>query len=194
MSEPAPPNIDQIRAFVLAGHSNLEQVQSMLAECPALLDAAYEWKENDRETAIQAAAHIGNVAIAEYLLAHGAPLAICTAAMLGRRTDVERMLHADPRQISAVGAHGIPLLTHAALSGDLELIEWLVGRGAHEGMSAALHNAVSKGHAELTLWLLEHGNPDLSIRNFQGQTPLQVAHARGFNAIARLLHNHGAFE
>ncbi len=194
MSEPAPLTTDQIRAFVLAGHSNLEQVQSMLAECPALLDAAYEWKENDRETAIQAAAHIGNVAIAEYLLAQGAPLAICTAAMLGRRADVERMVLADPQQISAVGAHGIPLLAHAALSGDRELIQWLVRRGAHDGMSAALHNAVSKGHAELTRWLLENGNPDLSMRNFQGQTPLQVAHARGFDTIAHLLHDHGAPE
>jgi len=194
MSEPAPPSMDQIRTFVLAGHSNLGQVQSMLAECPALVDAAYEWKENDRETAIQAAAHIGNVAIAEYLLAQGAPLAICTAAMLGRRADVERMLHVDPQQISAVGAHGIALLTHAALSGDLELIQWLVECGAHDGMSAALHNAVSKGHAELTRWLLENGTPDLSMRNFQGQTPLQVARARGFDAIAHLLRDHGAFE
>jgi uncharacterized protein len=192
MSRPESLTNDQIRAFVLAGHSNLEQVQSMLAEQPALLDAAYEWKENDRETAIQAAAHIGNVAIAEYLLAQGAPLAICTAAMLGRRADVERMLQADPQQISAVGAHGIPLLTHAALSGDLELIQWLVGRGADDGMSAALHNAVSKGHTELTRWLLENGNPDLSLQNFQGQTSLQMAQARGFDAIARLLQDHGA--
>jgi ankyrin repeat protein len=194
MSEPTPLTNDQIRAFVLAGHSNLGQVQSMLADFPALLDAAYEWKANDRETAIQAAAHIGNVAIAEYLLDQGAPLAICTAAMLGRRADVERMVRADSQQISAVGAHCIPLLTHAALSGDLDLVQWLVRRGAHDGMSAALLNAVSKGHADLTRWLLENGNPDLSLRNFQGQTPLEVAQARGFDTIARLLHDHGASE
>ena len=194
MSESTPLTNDQIRAFVLAGHGNLEQVQSMFVDFPMLLDAAYEWKQNDRETAIQAAAHIGNVAIAEYLLAQGAPLAIYTAAMLGRRTDVERMIQADPQQIFATGAHGIPLLTHAALSGDVALIEWLVQHGAHEDMSAALHNAVSKGHGELTRWILQNGNPDLGTRNFQGQTPLQVAQARGFDAIARLLHDHGASE
>jgi len=194
MSELAALGNDQIRAFVVAAHGNLAQVQSMLADFPALLDAAYEWKQNDRETAIQAAAHMGNVAIAEYLLVHGAPLAICTAAMLGRWADVERMVQADPQQISAAGAHGIPLLAHAALSGNVQLIEWLVRRGAYDGMSAALHNAISKGHVDLTRWLLENGNPDLSMPNFQGQTPLQVAQARGFDAIARLLHDYGASE
>jgi ankyrin repeat protein len=192
MREAAPITNDQVRAFVLAGHGNLEQVQSLLAENPALLDAAYAWQENDRETAIQGAAHVGNAAIAEYLLAQGAPLEICTAAMLGRRADVERLLQADPQQIAATGAHGIPLLAHAALSGDRHLVGWLVERGAHAGMSAALHNAVGKGHADLTRWLLENGNPDLGMLNFQGQTPLAVARARGLDAIAGLLLDHGA--
>src|SRR5262245_59520140 len=132
--------IEQIREFVLAGHGNLARVKEMLAETPALLNAAYPWQENDRETARQAAAHVGNRAIAEYLLAQGAPLDICTAAMLGRQAEVERFVADDPAQIDAVGAHGIPLLTHAALSGDLALVQWLCAHGACAGMSAALHN------------------------------------------------------
>ncbi len=40
-------------------------------------------------TAIQAAAHTGQRAIAEYLLAKGARLEVCTAAMLGDVAEVE---------------------------------------------------------------------------------------------------------
>jgi ankyrin repeat protein len=164
----------------------------MLAARPDLLNVAYQWGENDYETAIGAAAHVGNAPIAEYLLAQGAPLEICTAAMLGRQEDVARFIQADPSQIDAVGAHRIPLLTHAALSGNLALVEWLVERGARAGISAALHSAVSRGYEDLTRWLLEHGEPDLSWTNFQGKTALAVARERGATAIVELLQAHGA--
>ncbi|MFL5807235.1 MAG: ankyrin repeat domain-containing protein [Roseiflexaceae bacterium] len=186
--------IDQIREFVLAGHGNLPRVQEMLAATPALLTAAYEWKENDFETALQGAAHVGNSAIAEYLLAQGAPLDICTAAMLGRQAAVERFVDSDPNQIDATGAHGIPLLTHAAFSGSVALVEWLIEHGAHTGMSAALHNAVSQGHEELMRWLLAHGDPDLGWKNFQGKTALTIATERGWGPIAEVLRAHGATE
>jgi ankyrin repeat protein len=184
--------MEQLRAFVIAGHGDLQKVKAMLAECPELLNAAYEWNENDRETAIQGAAHVGNVAIAEYLLAQGAPLEICTAAMLGHTDDVARFLRQDPTNIHTVGAHGIPLLTHAALSGNLELIQMLTQHGAQAGLSAALHNAVSKGHAEIVRWLLENGSPDLAWQNFQGKTALAIAVERNDQTIAQLLRDHGA--
>jgi ankyrin repeat protein len=185
---------EQIREFVLAGHGNLARVKEMLAETPALLNAAYQWQDNDYETALQAAAHVGNRPIAEYLLAQGAPLDICTAAMLGRQAEVERFVAGDPTQINAVGAHGISLLTHAALSGDLALVQWLYAHGARAGMSAALHNAVSQGHEELVRWLLQHGDADLGWKNFQGKTALMIATERGWEPIAQLLRAHGAME
>jgi ankyrin repeat protein len=93
-----------------------------------------------------------------------------------------------------VGAHGIPLLTHAALSGDLALVQWLCAHGARAGMSAALHNAVSLGNAELVGWLLQDGDPDLSWKNFEGKTALTIASERGRETIAQLLREHGATE
>src|SRR2546422_216402 len=99
-----------IRDFVIASHMDLEKVKRMYEEHPALLNAAHPWKESDHETAVQAAAQMGNVAVAEYLLSKGAPLEICTAAMLGRTEDVKRLLSRDPKDIGATGAHGIPLL------------------------------------------------------------------------------------
>ncbi len=181
-----------VRDFVIAGHGDLDKVKAMLAQHPELLNAAYEWKAGDRETAIQAAAHVGNTVVAEYLLSRGAPLEICTAAMLGRKDDVDRLLEPDPAGIHATGAHGIPLLAHAALSGNAALIKSLFDRGAREGVSYALHNTVVMGHEQAARWLLENARPDLAWKNFQGKTTLAVALERGDEPLVRLLREHDA--
>ena len=188
------PSPDQIREFVIASHGDFEKVKQMLSQQPELLKAAYPWNENDRETPIQAAAQMGNVAIAEYLLEKGAPLEICTAAMLGRKDTVESFLAEDHGRIQATGAHGIPLLTHAALSGNLELVQFLFQRGARTGVSPALHSAVNRGDYDIVSWLLENGKPDISWKNFQGKTALAVATERKHERIVALLKQHGAKE
>ena len=185
---------DVVREFVIAGHGNLERVKQMLAENPELLNAAYPWKEDDRETAIQAAAQVGSVSVAEFLLARGAPLDICTAAMLGRKDHVELLLAQDPDKIHAKGAHGIPLLPHAGFGRNLELVQFLVARGAMAGLSPALHNAMSRGDIRIVAWLLDNTKPDLGWKNFQGKTALKVAEELRVGEIARLLREHGAVE
>ena len=189
-----PPSVEQIREFVIAGHGNVEKVRQMLAENPQLLSASYQWNDNDRETAIQAAAQVGNAQVARYLLDNGAPLEICTAAMLGQRDEVERRLEEDPRSASATGAHGIPLLPHAVWSGNLELVQLAYSHGAKSGTTLALHNAVAKGSYEIARWLLENAKPDIGSKNFQGKTPLMVATERKDEKMAQLLSGHGAKE
>src|SRR5437870_6983042 len=122
-----PPSTEQIREFVIAGHGNLEKVKQMLAENPKLLNASYRWNENDTETAVQAAAQVGSANVAQFLLKQGAPLEICTAAMLGMQDEVDHRLTEDPRNTKATGAHGIPLLPHAVWSERSE--ERRVGKG-----------------------------------------------------------------
>lgn len=183
---------DVIREFVIAGHWNLPKVKEMLAEHPQLLSVANEWAPGDRETAIQAAAHAGSAHVAEFLLTQGAPLEICTAAMLGQKDAVEQILREDPSLIRARGAHGIPLMAHAALSGDIGLATMLADRGAQEGMSMALSNAVGKGHLEMTRWLLSRGKADLSWKNYQGKTALELALEGKRDDVAALLRAHGA--
>jgi uncharacterized protein len=189
-----PPSTEQIREFVIAGHGNIEKVRQMLAENPKLLNASYRWNENDTETAIQAAAQVGNVNIAEFLLKQGAPLEICTAAMLGMRDYVERRLSANPLDVDAKGAHGIPLLPHAVWSDNLPLVQRVFERGAKSGATLALHNAVSKGNYEIVEWLVDNAGPDLRAKNFQGKTMVTVATERQYDRIVALLKNHGAID
>lgn len=190
-----PLSNDIVREFVIAGHGNLEKVRKMLEENPELLNASYAWSETDHETAIQGAAQVGNVPLATYLLERGAPLEICTAAMLGRRGEVERRRIRDkPDNINSKGAHGIPLLPHAAWSGDLELVQFLFRNGAKTGSSSALHNAVTRGYYDLVVWLVKNASPDLNSKNFHGKSPLSVAIERKQETIAQLLRERGGKE
>jgi ankyrin repeat protein len=186
------PTADEIREFVISGHGNLARVKEMLARHPSLLTIAHEWRPGDTETALQGAAHVGSREVAEYLLEQGAPLDICTAAMLGRRDEVEHFLREDETRIEANGAHGIPLLTHAALSGDVSLAHMLYERGARSGASLALSLAVTKGYLDMTRWLLENCHPDLTWKNFQEKTALEIATDKGHHEISTLLRKHGA--
>jgi len=189
-----PLSNDVVREFVIAGHGNLEKVQKMLEQNLELLNASYAWSETDHETAIQAAAQVGSATVATYLLERGAPLEICTAAMLGQRDEVEKKFRDKPHNINSKGAHGIPLLPHAAWSGDLELVQFLFRNGAKAGSSSALHNAVTRGYYDLVVWLVENASPDLNSKNFQGKSPLSVAIERKQETIAQLLRERGGKE
>src|SRR3712207_1734486 len=119
------PTQDELGPFVLAAHGNFDKVKELLAARPALLHGRYEKFD---ETAIEAASHMGRREIAEHLLDAGAPLTICAAAMLGRTEDVAAFLAADPALANSAGAHGIPVLFHAALSGKTEIADLLVAQ------------------------------------------------------------------
>ncbi len=185
-------SVETIREFVIAGHGNLARIKQMLDETPSLLNMSYQWGENDWESAIQAAAHLGNVSVAEYLLSKGAPLEICTAAMLGRKADIESLLARDEALIKQAGAHGISILAHAAFNGDVGLFAYLISRGAEDGISQALHNAVDSGHVELAKWILENTSPDFTWTNFEGNTILTVAIEQRNQELQDLLRSHGA--
>jgi ankyrin repeat protein len=178
---------DLIEAFIVAAHGNLPRVREMLILHPGLLNTRHYWTKTDSETAIQAAAQTGSVPVVEYLLERGAPLEITTAAMLGRKADVERMLNEDPRQLDAKGAHGIPLMPHAAMSGNVELAKMVYERGATTSTSHALSNAVMHGDARMVRWLLESAKPDLSWKSYEGKDLLTIAKETGKQEMLDLL-------
>ena len=115
-----PPQLDRelVNEFVLEAHRNLARVKELLAQEPALVNAAWDWGGGDWETALGAAAHTGQREIALHLLANGARLEIFAAAMLGELGIVQAILTAYPKMLHAKGAHGIPLLIHAKAGGE----------------------------------------------------------------------------
>src|SRR5664279_311469 len=153
MAELAQDTIDE---FVVAAHHDLPFIQQKLAEFPDLLNENAEWIE----TPIQAAAHVGNRSIAEFLLAQGAPLDICTAAMLGRADDVKAALADDPELAQAHGAHNIPVMYYPAIGGNVEIAQILLDAGADinagEGGNTPLHGAALVGQTPMVQWLIDH--------------------------------------
>ena len=152
------PGQKAIDEFVIAGHGDLEKVKALLERHPVLVQTRARWDE----TALEAAAHTAQREIAEFLLSQGASLDICTAAMLGMKDRVAAFLQADPALAHATGAHGIPVLFYPAISGQREVAELLVARGA---------------------------NPN--ARDHRGKTPLQLAVEAGRTEMADLLRQRG---
>jgi ankyrin repeat protein len=130
MDRPAPISAEIVQAMVLECHRNLEAVQKLVAQTPALVNACWDWGGGDFETAIGAAAHTGQREIAEFLLANGARLDLFVAAMLGKLGILQAAVTDNPDIIHVRGAHGIPLLNHAMIGGQEEIVKWLKEQGA----------------------------------------------------------------
>jgi hypothetical protein len=125
---PSPLDPQKVEAFVANAHGDLDAVRTLLAEEPALVNAAWDWGGGDWEAALGAAAHMGRRDIALFLLDHGARLDLFAAAMLGEVEIVRATLDAFPAARNARGPHGIPLVEHARAGGEgaravLELLE-----------------------------------------------------------------------
>jgi ankyrin repeat protein len=178
-----------IEAFVLAAHTDLEKVKSLLEQEPTLLNLSFE-KFN--ETALEAAGHMGREDIANFLLAQGANSQIFAMAMLGRVYEVKTMLENDPSLIKKPGVHGFSLMFHAALSGNLELADLLEQHGA-DVADHSLHAALMKDQTEMLEWLIPRVK-DVNSPNFQGLTPLAFAIKRDQLKASELLRNAGGHE
>lgn len=89
----------------------------MLDAEPGLLNATWDWKSGDFETAIGGAGHMGRRDIAELLIGRGARLDLFVAAMLGQLDLVKATLTAYPALAQSKGPHGISLIRHAQAGG-----------------------------------------------------------------------------
>ena len=129
---PAPISSELVQEFVKVSHGNLEKVKEMLNQQPNLLNAAWDWGNGDYETGMNAAGHMGHVAIAEFLLSKGARMDIFCAAMLGKLDIVKPILDSYPNLKTSKGPHGLKLLHHAEKGGEnaKSVLEYLKGIGA----------------------------------------------------------------
>jgi hypothetical protein len=106
-----------VREIVTVAHSNLARVKELVTARPALARAGWDWGFGDWETAIDAASHVGNRPIAEFLIANGARPTIFTAAMFGELAVVTGLVDSIPGVQRNRGPHGITLLSHAKAGG-----------------------------------------------------------------------------
>jgi uncharacterized protein len=176
--------IDQFVAF---SHGHMEGVKEVLASDPDLINS----RSRLDETPLGAAAHVGNRAMAEYLLSQGAEMDFPAAVMLGHIDWVAQQLERDPALAQSAGAHGISVLFHAVVGGNLDMVQLLLGHGADEASitgpdATALSAAAWKGDEAIAEWLLERGaNPDAP--DFEGKTALQRAEENGHQRIASMI-------
>src|ERR1051326_705792 len=114
---PAPPP-ELVREMVTVAHFDLTRVKQLLAAHPSLARAGWDWGFGDWETPLGAASHMGNRAMAEYLISQGAPPSLFSAAMLGHLDAVKALLATAPGLQRLRGPHGITLLAHARMGGE----------------------------------------------------------------------------
>ncbi len=134
---PKPPKLpdEKVQGIVGQAHRSLDKVREYVDETPTLVNARWDWGGGDFETPLEAAAHTGGRAIAEYLLDHHARFDLYAAAMLGLLDRVQAALGPDVAAAAAVpGPHGFTLL-HCAKQGGAPakpVYDWLVSKGVPE--------------------------------------------------------------
>lgn len=131
---PAPLKLDIVKEFVTVSHGNLARVKEMLENEPLLLHVSNDWGGGDYESGIEAAGHVGNKDIAEYLLSKGARYNIYLACMLGHLDTVKNVLTFKAELLHAKGPHGFTMLHHAMQGGEQAkaVEEYLRSLGAKE--------------------------------------------------------------
>jgi hypothetical protein len=108
---------EMVREMVSVAHGNIKRVKELVSARPALAKAAVDWGFGDWEDALGAASHVGNRAIAEYLIENGARPTVFSATMLGQLETVKAFVAAQPGVQKIPGPHSISLLAHAKNGG-----------------------------------------------------------------------------
>jgi hypothetical protein len=106
-----------VKDAVGASHGNFARIRELVERQPAMACASIDWGFGDWETCLDAAAHVGNKPIADFLLGHGARPTIFSAAMMGQLDAVKAFVAARPGIQKTLGPHGITLMSHARAGG-----------------------------------------------------------------------------
>jgi len=106
-----------VKEMVGVSHRDLKRVQELVERQPALARASIDWGFGDWEACIDAASHVGNKPIAEFLIANGAKPTIFSAAMMGQLDVVKAFIAARPGVQKNLGPHGLTLMWHAQRGG-----------------------------------------------------------------------------
>lgn len=128
-----PPNLpaDKVQAVVGQSHRSLENVRKLVEETPLLVNAVWDWGGGDFETPLEAASHVGQREIAEFLISRGARPSLYAAGMLGQLDVVKAFLALDPQAHAIPGPHGFTLLHCVRAGGERAkpVLDWLLANG-----------------------------------------------------------------
>ncbi len=136
------------------------------------------------------------VAVADFLLAHGAALDACSAAGMGMTNQLASMLRANPAAAHTRDSLGRTPLHYAAKTGQAETTALLIKSGADCAASARdgttpLHLASANETHEVIRILLDAGAP-VDARDSEDNTPLHLCARWGDPTSPRLLVGAGA--
>jgi len=120
-----------VKDAVGASHGNFARIRELVEQQPAMARASIDWGFGDWETCIDAASHVGNKPIADFLLTHGARPTLFSAAMMGQIDTVKAFVAARPGIQKIYGPHGITLMAHAKAGGPdaAAVVQYLVSLG-----------------------------------------------------------------
>ncbi|MDD5305486.1 MAG: ankyrin repeat domain-containing protein [Elusimicrobia bacterium] len=172
---------------------DLDRVKALLREDPALARA----RDANGTSALMMAAYAEAPAIARAIQKAGAPVNIFEATALGRQNLVRDLLAITPDLLRATSHDGWTLLHLAAFFGHVDLVRFLVGRGAdlraisrNQMANQPLHSAVAGRRLAVAELLLRAGaNVNAPA---QTVTPLHLAAHAGHGPLVELLLAFGA--
>jgi len=185
-------NVKEFFAAIRGGDA--ATVKTMLDAQPLLASV----KNEQGQSPVLAAVYSGRSEIRDTLIARGAQLEFHEAVAAGQLERVEHFVDKDPDLARSYSPDGFPLLALAAAFGHIPVVRYLFEKGGDVTAAAsngsgynALTGAVTNGHEEIAVWLLENG-ADANYRYGPGYSPLLAAAANGHLEIVKDLLVHGA--
>jgi hypothetical protein len=172
-----------VKEAVGVSHRDLKRLQELVERQPALARAAIDWGFGDWEACIDAASHVGNKPIADFLLANGARPTIFSAAMMGQLDVVKAFIAARPGVQKNLGPHGLTLMWHARQGGPdaAAVVQYLAAVGDADVPPATVALATADRDALVGKYAYGSGARDSFTievrRDMQGRDQLTIERA-----------------
>jgi len=187
--------MDDAKEFFAAIRSgDTAKVKTMIEAEPSLVSA----KNEQGQSPVLAAVYSGRSEIRDTLIARGAHLEFYEAVAAGQLESVEHFVDKAPDLARSFSPDGFAVIALAAAFGHFPIVRYLFEKGGDVSAVAtngtgynALTGAVTGGHREIAIWLLENG-ADANYSYGPGYSPLLAAAANGHLEIVKDLLVHGA--